>query len=53
MSRLTFVDLVLCLFKFIFVGYHLAENLYFWINLGYNKDELNEQILDGRVSRPC
>ena len=34
-------------------GFSLAENLYFWINLAYNKGELNEEILNGRFSRPC
>ena len=55
LSRLLdgFLDLAFCLFKFIFLGSHLAENLYFWINLAYNKGELNEEILNGRFSRPC
>ena len=39
--------------KFIFLGSQWAENLYFWINLAYNKGELNEEILNGRFSRPC
>ena len=46
-----FLHLVFCLFKFIFLGSHLAENLYFWINLAYNKEGLTEKILDGRFSR--
>ena len=29
-------------------GSHLAENLYFWISLASNKEELNEKILNGR-----
>ena len=41
-----------CLFKFIFLGFHLAENLYFWISLGHNKEELNEKILNGHLSMP-
>ena len=53
LSRLTFMNLVFCLFKFTFLGSQLAENLYFWINLAYNKEELNEKILrmfeDGSV----
>ena len=53
LSRLKFLDLACCLFKFIFLGSYLAENLYFWINLAYNKQELNEKILNGRFSRPC
>ena len=48
LSRLIFLDLAFCLFKFIFLGFHLAENLYFWINLAYNKGDLN-----GQFSRPC
>ena len=50
--RLIFLDLVSCLFKFIFLGSHVAENLYFWINLAYITEELNEKILNGRFSRP-
>ena len=38
--------------KILFLGSHLAENLYFWINSEYNKEELNEKILNGRLSRP-
>ena len=53
LSRLTFLDLALCLFKFIFLDSHLAENSYFWINVAYNKGELNEEILNRRFSRPC
>ena len=53
LSRLIFLDLAFCLFKFIFLGSHLAENLYFWINLAYNQGELNDEILNGRFSRPC
>ena len=53
LSRLVFLDLVFCLFKFIFLSSRLAKNLYFWINLGYNKGELNEKILNGWFSRPC
>ena len=41
LSTLIFLDPVFCLFKFIFVGSNLAENLYFRINLAYNKEELN------------
>ena len=26
------------------LDFHLAENLYFWINLANSKDELNEKI---------
>ena len=51
--RLIFLDLAFCLFKFIFLGSHLAENLHFWINSAYNKGELDEEILNGRFSRPC
>ena len=43
-----FLDLVFCLFEFIFLGSYLAENLYFWINLANNKDELNQKILNGQ-----
>ena len=32
LSRLIYMDLVFCMFKFIFLGSHLAENLYFWIH---------------------
>ena len=45
------LDVVFFLFKFIFLGSHLAENLYFWINLAYNKGELNEEISNGRFSK--
>ena len=48
LSRLIFLDLVFCLFKFMFWGSFLAENLYFWIHLAYNKEELNEKILNGQ-----
>ena len=48
-----FLDLVFCLFKIIFLGSHLAENSYFWINIAYNKEELNAKVLDGQFSRPC
>ena len=51
--RLLFLDLVSCLFKFIFLGSHLVENLYFSINLAYNKEELNEKVPNERFSRPC
>ena len=51
LSRLIFLDLAFCLFKFIFLGSYLAENLYFWISLAHNKDELKEEILNGRFSR--
>ena len=44
LSRLIFLDLVFCLFKFIFLGFHLTENLYFWINLEYGQKELNKKI---------
>ena len=44
LSRLIFLDLVFCLFKFIFLGSHLAENLYFGINLAYNEEKSNEKI---------
>ena len=37
----------------VLLGSQLAENLYFWINLAYNIEELNEKILNGRFSRPC
>ena len=53
LSRPIFLDLVFCLLKFIFLGSQLAENLCFWINLVHNKSELNEKILNGRLSRPC
>ena len=53
LSRLIFLDLPFRLFKLIFLGSHLAENLYPWINLAYNKGELNEEILNGRFSRLC
>ena len=46
LSRFIFLDLVFCLFKFIFLGSHMAENLYLWINYTYNKDKLNEKILN-------
>ena len=52
LSRVIFLDLVFCLLKFMFLGSHLPENLYFGINsLAHNKDELNEKILNGRFSR--
>ena len=44
LPRLIFFDLVLCLFKFTFLGSHLAGNLYFWVNLGQNKRELNQRF---------
>ena len=53
LSRLIFLDLVFCLFKIIFLGSHLVENVYFWIHLACNKSELNEKILNERLSRPC
>ena len=53
-SRLIFLDLASCLFKFIFLGSHLAENLYFFDKqLAYGKEELNEKVPSGRFSRPC
>ena len=52
-SRLIFLDLVFRPFKFIFLGSHLAENLYFRINLAYNEEEIDENIVSGRFSRPC
>ena len=39
LSRLIFLDLFFCLFKFIFLGSHWSVNLYFWINLAYSKEE--------------
>ena len=33
LSTVIFSDLAFCLFKFIFLGSHLAENLYFWTNV--------------------
>ena len=53
LSRLIFVDLVFCLFKFIFLGFHLVENLYFWINRAYNKDEFNKKFKMDSFQRPC
>ena len=53
LSRLTFLDLVFCLFKFMFLSSYLAENLYFWINLAYSEEELNEKILNRQFPRPC
>ena len=44
LSRLIFLDLVFCLYKFIFLCSHMAERLYFWINLAHNKEELNEDL---------
>ena len=48
LPTLIFLDLVFCLFKFIFLSSLLAENLYFWMNLGYSKEELNEKISNGQ-----
>ena len=31
----------------------LAANLHSGINLAYNKEEMNEKILNGPFSRPC
>ena len=47
-----FLDIVFCLFKFIFLGSFLDENVHVWINLAYNEEELIEKILNGRFSRP-
>ena len=47
------LDLGFCLFKFICLSSYLAENLYFWINLAYNEEELNEKILNRQFPRPC
>ena len=49
----TYMDLVFCLLRFIFLGSHLAKILYFWIHLAYNKEQLNEKTSNGRFSRPC
>ena len=44
LSRYEFLDLAICLLKFMFLGSHLAENLYFWITLACNEKELNKKI---------
>ena len=38
LSRFLLLGPVFCLLKLTFLGSHLAENLYFWITLTYNKD---------------
>ena len=53
LSRLIYLDLVFCMFKFKFFSSHLAENLYLWIYLAHNKEELNEKISNEQFSRPC